>query len=526
MPHVRRRMPITLDAPPDRVRELARRTLGLESSENGVLVGSLEGAGETTATLRLEIAGTTDGTTEVALEARSDLRLPYFGWAFGPLLSRARRRGVEHAAARLRAALTGAPEPRRRRTTLLPPVAFTPEAAVLVATVAAIAAVTNLAGSLFGQNADSVTDAFGASNRQLGVALAVSRIGVLVSLTASALADRRGRRRILLTCFAGVCIANAVSAVAPGFIVFTSAQLLTRAFVSATLVVAAIAVVEEAPDGARAWALAMLALAAGAGFAIAVVLLPVSDISSQSWRAAFAISALAIILLPRFARDLRETRRYQALAGQLAARGRMREVFDRTYGWRFALVGVAAFLTNLFSAPSAQLTNRFLTDEHGFSNTAIALFRGVTNGFPGLIGIIIAGRLAETRGRRPVGIIALAASSAFQMAFFLGSGATLWVASTLAIVAAACAGLALGAFSTELFPTEVRGTSSALLLVCGVSGSATGLLLATNLDTVVGGLGPAIALCGIAPLVAAFLVLPWLPEPAERTLDEISPSEV
>jgi hypothetical protein len=112
------------------------------------------------------------------------------------------------------------------------------------------------------------------------------------------------------------------------------------------------------------------------------------------------------------------------------------------------------------------------------------------------------------------------------MTFFLGSGATLWVASTLAIVAAACAGLALGAFGTELFPTEVRGTSNALLLVCGVSGSATGLLLATNLETVVGGLGPAIALCGVAPLVAAFLVLPWLPEPAERTLDEISPSEV
>ena len=201
-------------------------------------------------------------------------------------------------------------------------------------------------------------------------------------------------------------------------------------------------------------------------------------------------------------------------------------MFGSTYGWRFALVGVAAFLTNVFSAPSAQLTNRFLTDEHDFSNTTIALFRAVTNGFPGLIGIVIAGRLAETRGRRPVGILALAASTALQMTFFLGSGATLWITSALAIVAAACAGLALGAFSTELFPTEVRGTSSAFLLVTGVTGSATGLLLATNLDTVIGGLGPGIALCGIAPLLAAFLVLPWLPEPADRTLDEISPSEV
>jgi hypothetical protein len=50
--------------------------------------------------------------------------------------------------------------------------------------------------------------------------------------------------------------------------------------------------------------------------------------------------------------------------------------------------------------------------------------------------------------------------------------------------------------------------------------------VATNLDDVLGGLGPAIAVCGVAPLLAAALVLPWLPEPAARSLDEVSPSEV
>ena len=125
-----------------------------------------------------------------------------------------------------------------------------------------------------------------------------------------------------------------------------------------------------------------------------------------------------------------------------------------------------------------------------------------------------------------MGIIGLALASVLQMAFFLGDGLTLWVTSTFAIVAAACAGIVLGAFDTELFPTEVRGTSNALLLGCAVAGSAAGLLLATNLEDAVGGLGNAIAICGIAPLLAAALVVPWLPEPAARTLDDISPSEV
>ncbi|HEX6311219.1 MAG TPA: MFS transporter [Acidimicrobiia bacterium] len=515
---MRRRTLVTIDAPADEVGAAIRRA-GIDHVATVVEPG--------TAAVETIVVEASPSSTTVELAAEVDVHLPYFGQLVHPLIGWSLGRSLRHAGERLRAAVAGAPEPAPPKPSrLLPSVPFTAEAAALVATVCAIAALANFAAALFGQNADSVTDSFGASNSELGVSLAVSRVGVLLSLVATALADRRGRRRLLLVCFAGVCVANAVSAVAPGFVVFTGAQLLTRAFANAVLVIAGIAVVEEAPDGARAWSLAMIALAGGAGFACAVVLLPLSDLGSQTWRIAFGVSAVAIVFLPRIARNLAESRRYEAIAASTRGRGRVREVFDPNYGWRFALVGITAFLTNVFSAPAAQLTNRFLTDERGFSNTTIAIFRAVTNGLPGLLGIIIAGRLAETRGRRPLGIVALAAATGLTMTFFVGSGAVLWLTSTLAIIAAACAGLAIGAFSTELFPTEVRGTSNALLLVCAVAGSAAGLLLATNLDDAVGGLGNAIALCGIAPLVAAFCVLPFLPEPAHHALDEVSPSEL
>src|SRR5205823_6118692 len=91
------------------------------------------------------------------------------------------------------------------------------------------------------------------------------RVPTCAPAVAAELAGRQARRRLLLICFAGVGVTNAVSAIAPGFVVFTGAQVLTRAFVNATLVVAGIAAVEEAPDGARAYALSMLALAYGAG---------------------------------------------------------------------------------------------------------------------------------------------------------------------------------------------------------------------------------------------------------------------
>jgi hypothetical protein len=108
----------------------------------------------------------------------------------------------------------------------------------------------------------------------------------------------------------------------------------------------------------------------------------------------------------------------------------------------------------------------------------------------------------------------------------VSDGALLWLMPTIAIIATAGAGLALGTLSGELFPTEARGRSNGFLMVCGVTGSVVGLLLATQLENVVGGLGPAIAICGLAPLLAAFFVVPRLPETRARKLDEISPSEV
>jgi MFS family permease len=215
------------------------------------------------------------------------------------------------------------------------------------------------------------------------------------------------------------------------------------------------------------------------------------------------------------------------VARKSSARQRFRELVDSSYGFRFLLLGLAAFLTNVFSAPSSQLTNRYLTHAHDFTNSDVALFRTVTAGVPGIVGVVLASRLAESRGRRPVTIIGLLVATGAQAAFFLaGNDLLLWITPVIAIVAAACAGLALGTLDAELFPTEARGTSSGFLLVSGVAGSAAGLVLATQLRDVVGGLGPAIALCGIASLLAAVFVVPRLPETAERRLDDVSPSGV
>jgi MFS family permease len=532
MPHVRRSMLIWVEADTERVQRALVDDLALrECSDAGgdaAFAGPMLGMPDTTAELGATIVESSADATRVELTASSTAHVPFFTWFLHLQAWLGARRALPHAARRLTAASTGTEPPGPLKPLLVvPPVPFTPEQAGRLGALAAVALVANFSGALLSQNGDAVTSAFGRSDEALGVALAVARAGVLVSLVAIALADRWGRRRLILLGIVGACAANLLTAFSPTFEVFTGAQLLNRALVNTVLIVAGIAAVEDAPEGARAFATGRYALALGAGFGLAVVLLPFADLGDYGWRISFGLSAALVFLLPLIAPHLKETTRYVRVADRTERRGRVRELFDRAYGARFLLLGLAAFLTNVFSAPSSQLTNRYLTHAHDFSHADVALFRAVTAGVPGLVGVLLASRLAESRGRRPVTIVGLLVATGFQAAFYLADGALLlWITPMVAIVAAACAGLALGTLDAELFPTEVRGTSSGFLLVSGVAGSAVGLVLATQLEEVAGGLGPAIALCGIASLLAAVFVVPRLPETADRRLDDVSPSEV
>jgi predicted MFS family arabinose efflux permease len=527
MPHVRRRLLIHLDAPPDRVREVARDALGLQAGgDRQLLEGRLLHDTTGNATLRVEVTADAHGGSTAELHAENSMRVPFFQWFFRPVIAFSMGRLVRHAGDVLEAAVAGVEPPAPPSTpTFLPAVEFTPEQMRLLASVCALGALAAYGSALFAQVGGPVRTSFHASESDLSFALAITRPGALLALILGVAADSRGRRQILAVAFAGLCISNAIAAVAPNFAVFTGSQLLTRGFVNAVVLVAGIAAVEDAPDGARAFSAMMLGLAAGAGFAISVVLLPLADLASEAWRILFAVGAVSIVCLPFVLRAMPETRRWSEVNAR-GARGRLSDIVNPAYGPRFAILAGLAFLTNMFNAPSASLTNTFLHDAHHFSNSSVALFRGVTNGVPGLLGLVLGGRLAESRGRRPVAVVSLFVATAIQIAFFLSSGLALWLTSTFAIIGTGAATLAIGTLDAELFPTEARGRSNSLLLVCGVAGSASGLALVGLLRDAMGGLGRAIAVCGIAPLLAAVFLAPKLPETAGRGLDDVSPSEV
>jgi MFS family permease len=526
MPRVRRRTPVRLAAPSDAVRGAALTCLDATELDDGRVRVAVADHGLRDIGVALDLRPDGPDATLVGTEPVGRIGIPFFSWAFRPLVAISQRRTARYAVARIEAELMGTASPRPPQPVVgLPTAAFTDAQATHLATAAAAVAVVSFSTALVGQFGGPIKNTFGATDTSFSIALAVTRIGALIALLGIMLADRRGRRRSILIGVAGSAVACGVSAFSPNLGFLTAAQVFQRAFLITTATVATVAVVEEAPEGARAYATSMLALAGGFGFSLSVIALPIADIGDEAWRVPFALGALALLLVRPIARTLSETTRYEALAQTEITRGRVRDIRDRGYGRRFVLLAAVVMLLNIFSAPSSQLTNTYLTDVRHFSNSGIALFRTVTTGIPGLFGLLLGGRLAEVRGRRPIAAVALAIATATQMVFFLTSGPVIWFMSAASIIAASAGGIALGTLGTELFPTETRSTSNGLLGVIGVLGSALGFVLTGLLAGSKGELGRAIAFCGIASLFAAIFLVPRLPESAALALDEVSPPD-
>ncbi len=204
MPHVRRSVLVTIDAPTDAVQEALVAESGLTASDDGSLAGPFTAVPFTDTMLAAHVEPGDDGNTGFRLEAQGTYAVPFFGWFVGFQAWLAARGALKDLAARVVARVEGRdPPPKPRRWPVVPPVPFTTEQAARLAALAFVAMVANFCGGLLTQNGDAVTDTFHQSDTTLGLALAIARIGVLVSLVVIALADRLGRRRLILFTLGG-----------------------------------------------------------------------------------------------------------------------------------------------------------------------------------------------------------------------------------------------------------------------------------------------------------------------------------
>lgn len=340
------------------------------------------------------------------------------------------------------------------------------------------------------------------------------RAGIILALPIAVMADRVGRRRVIVATAFAAPIVSALGAVAPTFWALVATQTVGRPLGLALDFLIAVVAAEEMPRNSRAYAISVLAMASGLGAGVAIIGLPLADISEGSWRLVYLIALVWLLVAVDVVRRLPETRRFR----------RPHVVAPRLDRRRFGVLAAIAFLGNLFIAPASLFQNGYLEDERGFSATMIAIFTVVT-ATPAFIGLVIGGRVADVRGRRGIIAVTLPIAAAFGVLSYSVGGPTMWTAVFLAAAIGGIAYPALAVYRAELFPTGNRGRAAGLLTAAALLGGIVGLLVMGRLLDAGASHGAVIAGLATAQIAVVIVVLVWLPETAHRELEELNPED-
>ncbi len=499
---------------------------------------------------RVSEAGGNGGTSEVEILARWQGSVPYFGFLFRPLFGSYFKQlgneivesfgafvsGSGTGGARSKDPEAGVGRPRRgfvagrlgrasSRSVVRGHPWWAPADRLTVAQTRALAAlcfyamVMGYMTSLAGVAQHQIIETFHGDDADLGRMLFALGVGSIPGLFVLPLGDRIGRRKILLPALAVTALASGASALAPSLAIFTALQAVVRAPLFVALSLAWIYLVEEMPPRGRAYAISLFTMTGGLGGGIGLLSLPwVQRMSSSGWRALFAAGLLTLAALPSLSRYLPETRRFaHAWHGANPL-----YLLRRPHLGRIAILLAAAVASSLYGSPAARFQGRYIQNAQGYTPGLYVLFTVVTT-LPAAPGMLLGGRLADSWGRKRVGILAASVGAVSQALVYWLSGFPLWVSSAVGSFIGAMWIPAMGSFSTELFPTSLRANASSATSAAGMAGGAAGSWAAGYLIVSLGSYGAAMAALLPAALVSGLLVLALFPETKGKDLQEISP---
>ncbi len=381
--------------------------------------------------------------------------------------------------------------------------------------------------TLFTQTVSFAADDFERSDSQIGLGAAIVRWGVLIVPPIALAADRIGRRRVLVAAAWAAPLIAALGALVPNFEWLVATQVLARPLALVINVMILVVLTEEMSRESRARSVGLVAIASSVGAGVAVAALPLADATPEGWRYVYALSLAFLPVAYVLQRNLRETSRFvrahisdtavESTTGTVVASGAAR--MSRT---RLASQLAAAFFTSVFVAAASVYLVNYLRDVRDFDALGVSVFTIVTAA-PAGIGLIIGGRIADERGRRVVGALALAAGSIFVVVSYSTAGVAMWLAEIVGGILLGVSYPALAVYRGEMFPTARRGIGAATVTAGGLIGGSIGLIAAGRLLDSGWSYSAVMGLLALGPIAVALLVVFAFPETAHRELEEISP---
>ena len=221
-------------------------------------------------------------------------------------------------------------------------------------------------------------------------------------------------------------------------------------------------------------------------------------------------------------RRLPESRRFARARARGALAERWRQILQPPHRRWLVLLCLASVLAAL-TTHAATFAVDFMQTQRHLSPTASSLLI-VAAGAPAIVVLIAAGALSDRYGRKLVGCSfgLLAVAGALDFFFVARSLPALFVALGITFTGTFGAGPALGAFGSELFPTQLRALGGSSVAVARVLGQALSLGLGGFLLHVFGNFPDTVAVLVLGPVAMIAIVAIWFPETHGRELEEIT----
>ncbi len=320
----------------------------------------------------------------------------------------------------------------------------------------------------------TIADQAGLSGTVLGAGLAVIRLSSLLALPLTGLADRFGRRTLLLVTVTTGLAVTVASAASPDYWWFVVIFALGRPFLSATSALAQVVAAEQTSAADRAKAVALVTAGYGIGAGLTAIVHGLAS-STLGFRGTVALALVPLALVPVVARWVTEPDRF-VIAD--AARDHPVPVLGAVgarFRSRLAVLVVLAFAVSLMTGPANTFVFLYAQNVRHLSGAATAGMV-VGAGATGLAGLLAGRWLADRIGRRPTGAFGMVAIAGAATLAYSGGRPALVVGYVLGVLAGSVLAPAVGTLVNELFPTEVRASVAGWFLVAGVLGASVGLV--------------------------------------------------
>ncbi len=320
----------------------------------------------------------------------------------------------------------------------------------------------------------SVADKVGLSGTSLGVGLAVIRLASLGSLPLIGIADRLGRRPVILAVTVCGLAFTVAAAFSPGYWWFVVIFAFGRPLLSATNGLAEVMAAEETSSRDRASAVALIAAGYGVGAGISAIVHSLAA-GALGFRGIFALAVIPLAVVVLIRRRIEEPSRFMIAEAEESHPTPVLGAVGAPYRGRVALLALVGFVVSVITGPASSFLFLYAQDVVHLAGYVTALMV-VGAGVTGLLGLVAGRWLADHVGRRPTctfGLLGMAVTGAVS---YSGSRPALVAGYVVGIFFGSVFAPAVGSLLTELFPTSVRASVVGWWTLAGVLGAVVGLV--------------------------------------------------